>query len=169
MGKNYTNRRSIRLRDYDYSHSGLYFITICTKDKTPMFGKIVDNEIILNQNGQIVQDCWLKTEQIRPNIILGEFIVMPNHFHAIFAISDFLCQNVLNIPANTSINNSGVSNTPLQSPSQTVGAIVRGFKSSVTKHIGFSVWQRNYHEHIIRNENSLQTISEYIINSSCYL
>ncbi len=168
MNNKYPNRRSVRLRDYDYSQSGLYFITICAKDKVPLFGEIIDNEMILNQNGQIVRDCWLKTEQIRTNIVLGEYVIMPNHFHAIFAIDDSVCRGVLNTPANINIvpnDNPDMNTTSLQSPSQTVGAIVRGFKSSVTKCIGFPVWQRNYHEHIIRNKNSLQTISQYIIEN----
>lgn len=179
MSKTYPNRHSIRLKDYDYSQQGLYFITICTHNRKPLFGTIHDGEMILNKYGQIAYKSWSETEQIRPNVLLGNFVVMPNHFHAVFAINynDGFRRGVLYTPdsntqtagvCNTQI--TGVCNTPLQSPSQTVGAIVRGYKSAVTKQIRQSdfdghVWQRNYHEHIIRNKIALHRISQYIIEN----
>lgn len=202
--KKYLNRRSIRLKGYDYSQNGLYFITICTYKRKLLFGNIHSHEMFLNEFGQVVYDCWLETEQIRSNIILGDFVVMPNHMHAVFSIDndsnatnsrdiisenkicgDTICGGVLHTPntnipkilsdgvcnmETTDICNRGVCNTPLQSPSQTVGAIVRGYKSAVTKRIhelGYDrpVWQRNYHEHIIRDGRSLRNISQYIIEN----
>ncbi|MGC3977449.1 MAG: transposase [Paludibacteraceae bacterium] len=202
MSKNYPERRSIRLWGYDYSQDGLYFITICTYNREPVFGQIADGEMQLNDAGIIVRDAWLETVRIRPNIVLGDFVVMPNHFHAVFAINNPISvddtrhrRGVLHTPElsshtptlqlsdDTMCRNessdvcrglTGVCNTPLpppsmpttlQSPSQTVGAIVRGFKSMVSKRASYSVWQRNYHEHIIRNEQALHRISQYIVSN----
>lgn len=164
------HRRSIRLKGYDYSQSGLYFITLCVQDRVCLFGKIENGKIILNKYGEIAHNEWKKTMEIRKNVELLEFIVMPNHFHAIVRL---LGRGELHSPDNT-LGNKGVCDTPLQSPSQTIGAIVRGYKSSVTKQINTSlsevnsfqqIWQRNYYEHIIRNEQSYQNISEYIVNN----
>uniref|UniRef100_Q3ARJ0 Transposase IS200-like domain-containing protein n=1 Tax=Chlorobium chlorochromatii (strain CaD3) TaxID=340177 RepID=Q3ARJ0_CHLCH len=180
---NIHHRRSIRLKDYDYTQVGLYFITICCQDRTCRFGRIENGEMILNEHGKIAHNEWMKTREIRPNVELGEFIVMPNHIHAIIR---FLRRGELHSPNNNVVfdtplpfdnggvfktpNNTGECNSPLRSPSQTVGAIVRGYKSSVTKQLGLmgfteKLWQRNYYEHIIQNEQSYQTISEYIINN----
>ena len=91
------HRKSIRLPEYDYSAEGFYFITICTQEKKCVFGKIVDKEMVLNKAGKIVKDEWLRTIEIRKDdVTLHEFIVMPNHFHAIVQI----CRGVSNTPEN---------------------------------------------------------------------
>ncbi|GAB6011474.1 transposase [Viscerimonas tarda] len=185
------HRRAIRLQEYDYSQEGLYFVTICVQDKQCLFGEIVDGEMVLNDVGKIVYDEWMKTPIIRPEIELGEFVVMPNHFHAIIVITRRRGEShspnndvdnvgayrirpiTANIPdthiasntQNVHNPNQGVFDTPLRSPSNTIGSIVRGYKSAVSKQLGFSVWQRNYHEHIIRNNQSYQKIAGYIINN----
>lgn len=175
------HRRSIRLKGYDYSADGLYFITICTKDRNHYFGHVVDGKMVLSEKGVIVKNEWLNTINIRRGeVILHEYIVMPNHFHAIIEIcrrgvshtpqihtpqsntpDDGLTSN--NVVCD--VKDRGVCDTPLRSPSKTLGSIVRGFKSAVTKQIGFPVWQRNYHEHIIRNTNAFTKISNYILNN----
>lgn len=159
-------RRSIRLKGYDYSQAGLFFITICCENRICRFGKIQNGEMILNEYGRIAYNEWEKTPDIRNHVELGEFIIMPNHIHGIIRLGE------LHSPENksTSHSNRGEFNSPLRSPSQTVGAIVRGYKSSVTKQLnlmGFhgKLWQRNYYEHIIRNEQSHHRISNYIINN----
>ncbi|MDO5106622.1 transposase [Capnocytophaga sp.] len=176
-------RRSVRLKDFDYSREGLYFITICCQNKEYFFGEITNEKMILNEIGQIVYTEWINTEKVRPNVKLHTFVVMPNHFHAIVEIVQQR-RGVLHTPNNGEINDEkavphtpnggkiddgnvekGVCNTPLQSPSQTLGAIVRGYKSAVSKKIGFSVWQRNYHEHIIRNQEAYFKIHQYIENN----
>lgn len=168
---NIHHRRSIRLKGYDYSQAGLFFITICCQNRICRFGDVVDGEMKLNEYGQIANDEWVKTPEIRPNVELGEFIIMPNHMHGIIRLYG---KGELHSPQMTNeLNVSdilGVCKTPLRSPSQTIGALVRGYKSSVTKQLGLlgfdeKLWQRNYWEHIIRNEQSYQTISEYIINN----
>ncbi|MFI3217530.1 MAG: transposase [Methylococcales bacterium] len=150
------HRQSIRLQKYDYSQVGLYFITICTDNRQSLFGKIINGEMVLNDAGIIARNEWQKTAEMRPNVVSDEFVIMPNHLHGI-------------------INMTGIQE-PAQQEQQgrvqcapTVGDIVRGYKSSVTKQIrqlhenfNLLVWQRNYHEHIIRNEESYLKIAEYI-------
>ncbi len=121
----------------------------------------------LNHFGQIAHDYWLKTPEIRPNIKLGEFIIMPNHMHGIIFISTL---NKYDSKSDNCNSKLGECNSPLRGSSQTVGAIVRGYKSSVTKQLGImglheKIWQRNYYEHIIRHDQSHQIISNYIINN----
>jgi len=153
-------RRSIRLHDYDYSQAGMYFITICTHERISMFGKITDGEMRLNDSGQIAQNCWVEIPSHFPNVVLHEYIVMPNHIHGIIEIA--------------STNNApvGVENfQPLQRNEyqhiipRSIGSIIRGFKTGTTKQIGYSIWQRNYYEHIIRNNKDYIRIAEYIINN----
>lgn len=156
------NRKSIRLKEYDYSQPGLYFITICCQDRICHFGHIDNGKMILNEFGTITYNEWLKTPELRPNVELGEFVIMPNHIHGIIRL---LGRGELNSP-----HTKDVCDTSLQSPSQTIGAIVRGYKSSVTKQFGLlgfdgKLWQRNYYEHIIRDEQSYQRISDYIMKN----
>jgi REP element-mobilizing transposase RayT len=152
-------RRSIRLRGYDYGRAGAYFVTLCAHDRASLFGEIVDGVMRLNDLGRVVDSEWLKTPRMRPQVELDEYIVMPNHFHAILVVVD-MGRGVLPYAPT------------LRSPSRTVGAIVRGFKSAVTKRInqirrtpGLPVWQRNYYEHVIRNEGELTRIREYIVDN----
>ena len=173
---NIHHRRSIRLKGYDYSRAGLYFITICCQDRICRFGDVVDCEMVLNDAGRIAYNEWIKTTEIRNNVELGEFIVMPNHIHGIIRL---LVRDELHSPDNKTPNmNNNKNNFPLRSPSQTIGAIIRGYKSSVTKQInnlannGMGVfntpqqlWQRNYWERIIRNQKAYHRITEYILNN----
>ncbi len=159
------NRKSIRLKGYDYSQAGLYFITICCQDRICRFGKIQNREMILNNFGKIAYDEWVKTPEIRKNVELHEFVIMPNHIHAIIRLFD---AGVCNTPQRPF--HAGVCDTPPRSPSQTIGAIVRGYKSSVTKQLrslGFNeqLWQRNYYEHIICDERAYNNIAKYIMNN----
>lgn len=173
---NIHHRRSIRLQGYDYSQAGLYFITICCRDRIHHSGNVVKGEMILNENGRVAYDEWMKTPEIRTNVELGEFIIMPNHMHGIILIYDRgeLISPEMIIESQPPDLGCGVCNMPqrssFRSPSQTVGAIVRGYKSSVTKQLVLlglveKLWQRNYYEHIIRNEQSFQNITNYIRNN----
>jgi len=125
-------------------------------------GEIIDGEMVFNEYGQVVADKWLKTGEIRTNVQLDRFILMPNHIHGII----FICRGILRYAPTKD------APTPSRSPSRTIGAIVRGFKSTAAKKInqirnvpGAPVWQRNYYEHIIRNEKELNNIREYIVNN----
>ncbi len=169
--KGHRNRRSIRLKGYDYSKAGAYFITLCTQDRACLFGEMADGEMQVNEMGQIVRDEWLHTGDMRSNVELDAFVVMSNHFHGIIVLhSD--CRGVLQYAPTDNARSTENQTPQLRSPSQTVGAIVRGFKSASAKSInalrnmpGVQVWQRNYYEHIIRNEESLNLIREYIVNN----
>jgi putative transposase len=178
------HRRSIRLKGYDYAQPGAYFITICTNEMECPFGHVENDEMILNPNGQIAYDEWLRTPQIRPNISLDVFEIMPNHMHGIIIINESPAihrgesptagRGELNspgaMPGGQELN-SPQPNPAFRSPSKTVGSIVRGYKSAVTNQINLlgnnePVWQRDYYEHIIRNEKSYQRISDYIVNNA---
>lgn len=158
------HRRSIRLKGYDYSQAGAYFVTICTKNRQCLFGNVVNGEMIFNDAGQIARKCWLEIPDHYPNAILDEFVIMPNHIHGII---------IINVGANNNSplqNHSAVQSSPFQSPSKTIGSIIRGFKIGVTKWFRqntdvYDVWQRNYYEHIIRNDDELNTIRQYIIDN----
>ena len=162
------HRRSVRLKGYDYSSPGAYFVTVCAWNRECMFGDIINGELKLNEYGKVIRREWIHTGDIRSNVELDEFIVMPNHFHGILVINHRI--NLLR----TGLMRGGVlqyapTGKGLRSPSQTIGAIIRGVKSAVTKSInilrktpGMPVWQRNYFEHVIRNEKELCRIREYI-------
>ena len=173
MSKNFNptihHRRSIRLKGYDYSQAGLYFVTICVQNGMYLFGDVVDGKMVLNEYGKITKNEWLKTTELRKNVQLHQFVVMPNHFHAIIEITENVVMSDVGAncirPNENETDNLGECNSPLRSPSQTVGAIVRGYKSAVSRQIGFPVWQRNYHEHIIRDRNAHAQIAEYIENN----
>lgn len=164
------NRRSIRLKGYNYSQPGYYFVTICTKNSISYFGEIIDNKIQLSQIGNAVINEWNKTEELRNNIKLDLFTVMPNHFHGILIIENI---NIVGAYCNTPLQQSNTptqSNISLQPPSQNLGSTIRGFKSSVKRWCnknGYKnfEWQRNYYERIIRNEFELYKIRKYIINN----
>ena len=184
---NIHHRRSIRLKGYDYSQAGAYFITICCKDRKCRFGKIVVGASVmeLNECGQIAYDEWLKLSERFSNFELDVFQIMPNHMHGIIVLNDIVgatlavVQNavVQNVP-NGIIALNDVGATARVAPTTTnatIGDIVGAYKSLVangcldiykTKNETMGkLWQRNYYEHIIRNEQSYQTISDYIINN----
>lgn len=159
---NLPQRKSIRLREYDYTQEGCYFVTICIKDRSALFGEIIDGKMILNEYGKFAKDEISNTPSIRHNIRIDHYVVMPNHIHLIIQIVGAYC---IRPKATVTPEDAGVCNTPLQSPAQTIGAVVRGIKSATTRKMGFSPWQRGYHEHIIRNEQSYQKINDYITNN----
>ncbi len=156
------HRKTIRIRDYDYSSPGSYFVTICAYKKECLFGEI-KNIVKLNQLGIIVQNEWIKTEKIRKEITLDEYVIMPNHMHAIIRI---------NRRGDRPVAPTVVKPGPR---SKTIGAMIAGFKSAVTTQINqirktpmCPVWQRNYYEHVIRDEKDLSYIREYVVNNPKY-
>jgi REP element-mobilizing transposase RayT len=159
------HRRSIRLVAFDYTSAGGYFLTLATHQNACLFGAITGEQVSLNTYGDIVQEEWLHTPQIRPNIILDEYIIMPNHLHGIIFITEPDPVEAHSAPP-THRNSSSVgahSSAPLRKPNKSLfrppkslGSFVAGFKSIVTERInilrstpGMPVWQRNYYEHII--------------------
>jgi REP element-mobilizing transposase RayT len=213
---NIHHRHSIRLKGYDYSQAGLYFVTICCQDRLCRFGKIRKGEplrspeMVLNEFGEIACHEWIKLPERYPKISLDVFQIMPNHFHGIIALNDVgatlavapnnatVAPNNMVAPNNAITQNNAVAidnaviqnnaitidNTiaikgagasPAPTVTATVGNIVGAYKSLVmnkcleickskNEYMG-KFWQRNYYEHIIRNEKSYQNISDYIINN----
>ncbi|MGA3014693.1 MAG: transposase [Bacteroidales bacterium] len=166
----YHHRRSTWLQGYDYSQEGMFFITICTHEKQRAFGFIDNAMMYLNESGVIAQECWMEIPIHYPNVVLHDFIVMPDHIHGIIELG---VQNFEPQPSQQifeSIQHQRQHNEYQKIIPRSVGSIIRGYKIGVTKwfrenHMGTRIWQRNYYEHIIRNEKSYHRISQYIINN----
>jgi REP element-mobilizing transposase RayT len=178
MSEKYKNKyriKSARLPHWDYGSNGMYFITICTQNREHFFGEIVNGKMHLNEIGKIVKNEWIKTFEMRPdmNLQMGEFVIMPNHFHAIIIIGD----NEYNTQrgaqqrrdAMNCVSTQRTTKNKFGPQSKNLASIIRGFKIGVTKnarkiHADFG-WQSRYYDHIIRNEKSFHNISNYIINN----
>ena len=174
------HRRSIRLQGYDYSQAGAYFVTICAQGRECLFGGIENDVMALNGYGCVVHDEWLRTAEIRAEIQTGEFVVMPNHFHGIVIINESTAGAIRELPLRTHNYSVGaIHESPLQSPlpgtsrqqrrQMALSKIIGRFKMLTAKRInvirqlpGVPVWQRNYYEHVIRNEADHGQIAEYI-------
>ncbi|MCR4439552.1 MAG: hypothetical protein QHJ34_13500 [bacterium] len=174
------HRRSIRLREYDYSQPGAYFITVVTQDRRCLFGEVVNGQMRLNEVGHMVRREWANLSNRFPNIHLDAFIIMPNHVHVIIIITDVKPVGAGLVPAH---NGATTRVAPTDATdahngvAPTVGDIVGAFKSITTVQYTYGVkycgwppfrgrlWQRNYYEHIIRNEKSLNRVREYILNN----
>ncbi|MEM6256483.1 MAG: transposase [Cyanobacteria bacterium P01_D01_bin.156] len=162
------HRRSIRLKGYDYSSPGGYFLTLCTHERKCLFGEIQNGRMILSDWGAIVAEEWKKSAQIRQEIELDVWVVMPNHFHGIVFITDVgVSGDSSQHPHRT--DKKGIM--PLMKP-KSISSLMAGFKSATTKRINqlrnasvTPVWQRNYHDRIIRDEAALQTIRQYVRNN----
>ncbi len=166
------NRKSIRLKGYDYSQEGLYFVTICTNNKECLFGDVVDGNMVLNDAGIMVEEEIIRTEKIREEIKIPNYIIMPNHIHLIIGfVGTYRNTSTLNENEMMKNNKQGVAPT-LKSPSKNLGSVIRAIKATSTAKInkkngnyGNKIWQRNYYEHIIRNEKSHIKIAEYIVSN----
>lgn len=143
-------RKPLRFHDYDYSQPNAYFVTTCTRDRRCLFGRIVDGRMQLNRFGSVVDACWHALTQHYSHVDLDGFVVMPNHIHGIICLTD-----------GAAINERGKARHGLPE-------VIRAFKAfssrqiNALRHRNEPVWQRSYYEHIIRNEESLNQIREYI-------
>ena len=176
------HRRSIRLKGYDYTRAGAYFVTLCTQDRACVFGSVANGEMRPNEYGREVAGCWLWLAERYPYVTLDEWVVMPNHVHGIIVITDG------NDRAGGSDGGRGGSRTaptgPRNAPTGSVGQpavpmkrkplgrLIGAFKTVSTKHVneirstpGAKLWQRNYYDHVIRDDLSLRRIREYIANN----
>jgi len=226
MSDGFPNRQTFRLKNYDYSRNGMYFITICTNNHENLFGEITNGKMVLNEIGKIVEAEWLITPKIRHEIELHDFVIMPNHFHAIVEItvganggspenvqitpeklqitteklqihdnvqitdnsnpSQISVKQTCVVMSSDAIGSSGVTGSgdvgfgsgeppfaPTGMPPKSLSSLVAGYKSILTNKINklhsrkikISIWQRNYHEHIIRDEISYHKIVDYIQNN----
>lgn len=140
MKGNQHRRKNIRLRDYDYSEEGMYFITICIKSRIQLLGKIIEKrKIELTDIGKMVEESIKNLEQIYINIRIDEYVVMPNHIHIIIIIN--------------------------KKSDLTISRIINQYKGGISKKIGYSIWQKLFYEHIIRNEKEYYKIKQYIQNN----
>jgi putative transposase len=158
------HRRSIRLPDYDYAGPGAYFITIVTYRRQCLFGDIVHGETRLSAMGKIADEHWRAIPGHFPQVELGTYVIMPNHVHGILVIHE----NGMATNSSPSVGTRHASSLPPHGVKpKSIGAIVGSFKSSVTKRIGrelsaTAIWQRNYYEHIIRDDEEHHRIHKYI-------
>jgi REP element-mobilizing transposase RayT len=172
-----------RLKGYDYTRNGLYFITICTQKKIPCFGEINDGKMVLSEIGIIVYKFWMQIQDHFPNINLDEFIIMPDHIHGIIIIKsksetksetkseikyDHMVETPnLGVSTESSIQIGKYGNAHWKSNS--IGSIINQFKricTIKTKSIGLDFsWQPRFYDHIIRSDNELNRIRTYIKNN----
>ena len=167
------HRKSIRLQGYDYSQAGAYFVTIVTYQRDCLFGKIENEEMLLNDFGKIADECWLAIPEHFPNVELGAHVIMPNHVHGVVVICDDESASHL---GTTDDGRRGAAllrpydddNThKINVKPGSLGAIVRSYKSAVSyrinkEHNATGIWQRNYYEHIIRSADEANRIHLYI-------
>ena len=132
-------RKRLRIIEYDYSKEGMYFITICIKNRLELLGKIKDNYIELTQEGIIVKECIKQIEKRYINVEIDEYVIMPNHIHMILVIN----------------NKTEV----------TISRMMKQYKTYVSKKVGYAIWQKSFYEHIIRNEKEYIKIKDYIKNN----
>lgn len=174
---------STRLKNWDYSANGYYYITICTKNREWLLGNIVGEKMQLSAIGEIVLQGWNDSFVMRAELFCDQFVIMPNHIHGIIIIEKPVhhADNVEThgrasqfhavIPTETHSRASLPSHPPYRTP-KSVSSFISGFKSAVTKRVneirqtpGVPVWQSRFHDHIIRDEKSLHNIREYIVNN----
>ncbi len=156
------HRRSIRLKGYDYRRPGAYFVTCCTYDHEALFGEVEDGEMVLNELGVIVQQVWDDLVNHYGHVYLDAFVAMPNHVHGIIVLMD-----------EPGVVGVGAGLKPAPTPKRHgLPEIVRGFKTFSARRInerrgtpGVPVWQRNYYEHIVRDEHALRRIQNYILHN----
>jgi len=158
-------RRSIRLRDYDYAQLGAHFVTICTYQRECLLGDVVNGEIVLNGAGEIVRHTLEELPQRFPGIEVEMHVIMPNHLHGIILVG---AQFIAPIPQTDTVGISGKSGVMNHAP--TLGKVVRAFKAISTRRIRTGsnstfAWQRNYYEHVLRDEAERHCIRQYITNN----
>ncbi len=161
------HRQSIRLQGYDYSQAGAYFVTVVTHQRDCLFGEIENGELILNELGKIADECWRAIPEHFPFVELGVHVIMPNHMHGMIVIradDPGIGRGAAMLrPYDDDDGNAHKINVKPGS----LGAIIRSYKSAVSyrsnkEHNVTGVWQRNYYEHIIRNEHEMDNIWRYI-------
>lgn len=170
--REYPQRKTPRLQGYDYAQEGAYFVTICTYERVPLFGDVVEGQMRLSALGKIADDLWGTISEHRANVILDDHIVMPNHVHGILFIIE---PNSVQPPVGMRRASSAefISSSLSKGAKRgTLSTIIGAYKSAVTRTINSQmglrapiVWQDSFHDHIIRNEHSLNHIREYVQNN----
>jgi REP element-mobilizing transposase RayT len=166
------HRRSIRLEGYDYTQRGAYFVTLNVAQRDPIFGEVIDDEVRLSPIGEIVRDYWLRLPQIFP-IDLDAWVIMPDHLHGVIVMGEAFGGQNLGMAVGSHAPNASPLHAHRRRPHGThpdsLGAVVQNFKSVTTRKVnqqrgtpGGPVWQRNYYEHVVRDEGDLERIRRYI-------
>ncbi len=154
MNKEYPKRKSNRLKGYSYSQNGIYFLTVCVKDKKCILGKIVGGgdldapQMILSDYGKIAEKYVCSINQAYKHITVMNYAIMPNHIHLI-----------IELYSDNNVYRDAVTTAPANDD---IPVMISAFKKLVNKEIGFNIWQRSYHDHVIRNEVSFNTIWDYV-------
>jgi len=187
------DRRSIRLRNYDYTRPGFYFVTLCSRRRVSLFGHVEERSVHLSETGCVVRDCWREIPTHFPNVDLDAFVIMPDHVHGIVVIlgdcrvpyggagaqhaAPLRCSHAEDespprVMSNSLDPSSSTAAVVGRVAPGSLGAIVRSFKSAVTRAVnikrgspGAAIWQRNYHERIIRDDVELRNIRWYIVTN----
>jgi putative transposase len=168
---NLHHRRSVRLKGYDYSQAGMYFVTICVQDKVCLFGEIIDDEMLLNDAGKMIEKWYFELENKFSDIECGVYVVMPNHFHAIIinngnkSAPDDAYKHKLGGMGLVEHAGSPLPEIVQWFKTMTTNDYIRGVKTLGWQRFTGKLWQRNYWEHVIRDQKSFDMISEYIINN----
>jgi putative transposase len=180
------HRRSIRLQGYDYTRDGAYFVTICTRGRTRVFGSVVQGEMRLNRYGREVANCWTWLAERYPYVHLDRWVVMPNHIHGIIVIADDVCADDTRLddirrggsrtaPTTRTTPTGYVDHPIARTKRKPLGRLIGAFKTVSTKRVNdfrstpdAKLWQRNYYEHVVRDDRALQRIREYIANNPSY-
>ncbi len=163
------HRQSIRLPGFDYAAPGANFVTIVTQNRECLFGDVVDGVMVLNDVGQMIETWWNKIPERFSHVYLDTWEIMPNHIHGIIGITD-VGAGLSRPDRITTITDQGAKTAPLHQ--NTLGQIIAFFKHQSTKHVAISMrieymklWQRNYHEHIIRTDAELNRIRQYVADN----
>lgn len=165
----YSQRKSIRLKGYDYSQEGLYFVTICTQGHICLFGEVYQHEMILNEVGEMVEKWYYEIENKFNDIKCHDMVIMPNHIHFIVENNGqvrtdlCVCPNGKDCPDTVDEHIGSPLHRIIQwFKTMTTNEYIRGVKNNEWQPFNKRFWQRNYYEHIIRNENSCNKITDYI-------
>ena len=161
-------RKSIRLPGFDYSQPGAYFITVCTRNRASIFGDVTEGKLCLSAAGRLAQAVWKELPQHYPHVHLDAWTVMPNHVHGIAILKS---DSVGHVGAD-SVDHVGAGLKPAPTLRHGLPEIVRAFKTFSARRInalqgtaGTALWQRNYYEHVIRDEAALDRIRQYIADN----
>ena len=167
------NRRSIRLPGYDYASGGSYYITIRAHNRECLFGEVVDGKMRLNEYGEIVRDEWERSGEIRHGLVVDAHVIMPNHLHGIVTIVEERnvgAHSCAPLPNDAPLPNNAPLHANLpRRPPRSIASFVAQFKATATRRInglrdtqGARLWQRNYYEHVVRDEDDFYRIQAYI-------
>jgi len=155
VDEKHPKRKRVRAPHWDYRQAGSYSVTICADNRECLFGSMREGKVELTAIGRSVEEAWRDLPKHYSNIVLDEFVVMPNHFHGILVISDSPYIH----------HDAGIKRSFGNIEAGSLSSIIRAFKAGVTRNAGGRIWQTGFHEHVIRDENDLCNHRQYIRNN----